>query len=288
MFRRIIIMTYALCFFLLVGCNKKDPVAPVSPKEDITMENIMGKWYSLFADPEISNKMVFFLDNRSDSTATIGILNGPTEVSLLEVSYYVDNNVYVFIAPEVDTSKQNALQIMFADDMGGLIYSDEIYLAEGKLHFVEGEETFVFSKTIPPVSGGKITGSLTVTGEFGQGAAIISAYDPVKETIGVTFLSQPGLYYLQGLADGEYLTLATYIPKEHALDWMYHDPSYFPYELRETEVEISGGNTVSNINFNLNLSNVGSNKYSIKKDTREHKIAIKCFQMLKNLSIFTK
>jgi hypothetical protein len=252
------------------------------------VENIIGKWYSLFDDPETGMKMVLFLDNRSDSTATIGILNGPTEVSLMETNYYVDNGVYVFIAPEVDTSKQNALQIMIADEMGGFIYADEIYLKEGKLHFVEDEGTVVFSKTIPSISGGTITGSLTVIGEFGQGAAIICAYDPVKETIGGTFLSQPGLYYLQGLEDGEYFTLALYIPKEHALDWMDHDISDFPSEIHETTVTISGSNTVTGINFNLNLSNLGLYKYSINKDTREYKIAVKYFQMLKNLSIFTK
>ncbi len=286
MFRRILIITYALCFVSLVGCDKDDPVS--AGREDMNMESILGKWYSLFDDPETGLKMVFYLDNRSDSTATLGIMNGPSEVSLLEINYYVEDGIYVLTAPEVDTLSQNALQIMFADEMGGFFYADEIYLSEGKLHFVEDDETFVFSKTIPTIPGGTITGSLIVTGEFGQGAAIISAYDPVQETMGGTFLSQPGLYYLQGLADGEYLTVAIYFPKEHALDWMNHDITYFPYEINETRITISGSNTVEGNDFNLDLGEGGFYKYSIKKDTEAYEITVKYFQMLKNLSIFAK
>src|SRR4030043_1147802 len=97
MSRRIIIITYALCFFSLVSCDSVS-----SEKENITMENIIGKWYSLFDDSETGMKMILFLDNRSDGTAAIGILNGPTEVSLLEIDYYEEEKAYVFMAPAVD------------------------------------------------------------------------------------------------------------------------------------------------------------------------------------------
>ncbi len=216
-------------------------------------DQITGKWYSEeFSDPETGIDLVLFLDNKSDGSATVGIMNGPLEVPLLDFNYRVKDNYYVFIAVEKDPSEMNALQIWMSREMGHFVTADSIYFLDNKLYFVEGPDVYVFGRNIPDIKGGTIQGSLAVTGKFGLGSAMVAMTDRITETIGFTFLSQPGPYYVQGLDDGEYYGMAIYIPQERAYDWEYHIND-LPRETYSTSVFISGSNTVTNVNFMIDL-----------------------------------
>ncbi|MBN1481152.1 hypothetical protein EH223_01685 [candidate division KSB1 bacterium] len=271
---------------LVTFCCKEDD--PVSPKIDkITMQTIAGTWYHLHRDEDSGMAIMLFLNNRNDSTASIGVMNGAAEVSLLEIDYDVKDGEYMFIAPDVDPSTQNCLQMMFADLMGGLVYADEIYLQDSKLHFVEGEDTYAFSKNMPKVTGGKITGSLSVTGDFGQGAAIVTAADLTTGKMGAAFMSQSGAYIIQGLENGDYAIIALYIPKQYALTWMDQATmSRLPNDIHPVPVRILNGNTVTGVNFNLTVEGSGLGKPSSRQNAELQRLAARCFEYLAKVKFF--
>ncbi|MBD3239419.1 MAG: hypothetical protein GF331_02450, partial [Chitinivibrionales bacterium] len=149
--------------------------------------------------------MIMYATYNEDSTAEMGAVNCNTLVPLMEHRYYVESGTMVMIAPQVDTSQQNALQIMMATEMDGMVAAEEVYLMDGCLYFVETSDTYVFSKTKPTVSGGQINGTVSVTGNFGQGALMVVSVDPTSESISATFLDTPGEYCLVGLSSGDYI-----------------------------------------------------------------------------------
>ena len=133
--------------------------------------------------------------------------------------------------------------------------SEHVYIQNGILYFQETAKTYAFSKTIPVVQGGTIAGALTVSnGSFGKGCVIVGAVNTATNQMAGAFLSEAGQYLLQGLADGQYITLAFYIPKDHALDYSTLSPTQFPTKTNLTPITISKSNHVSNINFNIDLS----------------------------------
>jgi hypothetical protein len=143
---------------------------------------------------------------------------------------------------------------MMADAMNGIVGADRVYLQNGNLYFVEAE-TYSFSRTVPSVPGGRITGSVSVTnGTFGQGGVIVVGYEVNTGKAAGTFLSSTGPYTLWGLSNGQYVVAAVYIPKSHALDFANHDLTDFPSDVTTSPITISNNGTVSNTNFTLDLS----------------------------------
>ncbi len=257
-FRRFVPFAGLALLMALVACEEEtsSPTAPT--REEVTSENIVGTWYSHFSDTSSGTNMILYATYNADSTAVAGIVNCSERTPLLYHTYYVNGSDFVMIAPEVDTAQQNTLQIMMATEMEALIYHDEVYMMNGDLYFVGGEDTYVFSRTIPTVPGGGINGTVTVTGDFGQGALFVICVDPVTETRNGAFLDAPGQYCLIGLEDGTYAVAAMYIPKEHAIDFSEvadQLPTAF-YGMSGTPlpVSISGGNTVTDIDISLSLS----------------------------------
>jgi hypothetical protein len=140
------------------------------------------------------------------------------------------------------------------------------------LCFEEGSVVYRFTPAIPNVTGGKITGSLSISnGSFAQGMAMIIALDVNTYAMQGTFIVHTGQYTIMGLVNGQYNIVAVYIPKKHATDFMEYDMSEFPMGIIQTPITISGGNKVTGININIDLGNyknfnkasVFSTKYSV-------------------------
>jgi hypothetical protein len=264
----------------LVSSCKKD--SPTAPKISLTSENVLGKWYCKNIDASSGLTMIFYLDCRSDSIAAIGILNGTLEVELFSVQYTIVKNTFSFVTPPVDTANQNALQIMMADIMDGMIMSDNIYIQDGNLCFVE-DEVFTFSRDIPTVSGGTIAGSISVVnGTFGKGCIATVAVDINTNQETGAFQSGEGPYTLWGIPNGSYYVMSLYIPKSHALDWMTnYSVTDFPHKITTVPIAISNGNHVVNTNFVIDLS-TGLTKFAAD-DGRYAVIRTKAFQALSRL-----
>ena len=242
---------------LAVSCKKDNTE---SEKVPITGENILGKWYLKMTDSESGLTFIFYIDNAQDSSE-VGILNGSEDVELIRFAYTVNNGIYSFISPPVDTMHQNALQIYLADYMGEMLYSDKVYLQDGNMCFEEGSDVYRFNPVIPNITGGKITGSLSVSnGSFAQGMAMIVAVDVNTNAAQGTFIVHTGQYTIIGLVNGQYNIMAVYIPKKHAADFLEHDVSEFPMEIIYTPIAISGGDMVTGINIDIDLGNYSNLK----------------------------
>lgn len=250
------LLIMGVLLMLTFSC-KKDTESEIVP---ITAENILGKWYLNNTDAESGLTFIFYLDNEQDS-AEVGILNGSEEVELIRFAYTINNSAYTFISPAVDTTYQNALQIYLADYMNEMLYSDNTYLQDGNLCFEEGSDVYSFTPAIPNITGGKITGSLSVSnGSFAQGMAMIVGVDVNTNAMQGTFIVHTGQYTIMGLVNGHYNIIAVYIPKKHATDFMEHNMSEFPMGIIQTPITISGGNNVTGININIDLGDYSKHK----------------------------
>ena len=240
----------------LTGKNTPfDTVVPVPQIKPILWDSIQGKWYSSYTDQSMGFNMVLYINLKSDSTSELGMMNGTQEIPLVNTRYYIANGKMVILPPVVDTAEQNAIQIYFLSNLGAAFYADSIYLQGNQLHFVESNE-WVFGRSLPPVSGGRISGTVsTVNGTFGQGMMLIGAVDPTTSNVGFMMLPSQGDYYLQGLQPGSYVLVAVYIPKSHAADFTTaHSLTDFPYSQLTTPVSITNASNETAINITIDLS----------------------------------
>jgi hypothetical protein len=245
--KKIFFITSMIILCCVFSCKKDD--SPVKDK-DLTYEKLKGNWYLIEKSNDIS--ILMSIDFISSDTSHISFYNGPEELVLMTFIYSYSNG-HLVMTPVTGNEEQNSLQIMITSDMDFIALSDEAYLEDNKLVFVEGNETFKLTRDIPKISGGSITGDISVTGNFGRGTVMIAAIDPNTEKGGITFRNSPGKYYCQGLANGSYYVLAVYIPIEHASDYQSHELTEFPYDTYLSQISISSGKTVSGINLDISL-----------------------------------
>jgi hypothetical protein len=255
----------------ILSCKKDN--ATVKDKE-LTYEKIKGKWYLLDKDPDA----VMSVDFISSDTCMYSIYNGPEEIQIMTLVYSFNNGHLVMTQVPV-TGGQNSLQIMAASDMDFIALSDETYLENDNLVFIESKDKYSYTREMPKVSGGSITGTISVNGNFGKGTVGVAAMDPSTEKGGLTFLMAPGKYYCQGLPNGKYVVFAIYIPVEHASDYESHEVTEFPYDTYQSQIAISNGKTVSDINLEISLP--VTTKSQIKKSGQIHEILWKKLNVLK-------
>ena len=241
--------------FAAAGCLLASACGKDAPTEPVTEENVVGTWYTKQIDAASGMTVMLYLDCRADGTARIGLMNGNLPVELMNVNYAVAGGMFSFDVPPVDTATQNTLQIMFAAEMQGIFAADRAYFQRGNLVFVEPGKTYSFSPTMPGVTGGRITGTVSVTnGSFGNGGVVVAAVELSSGNLAGTFLSGTGPYTLWGLQTGyNWFVVAVYIPKSHALDWADHDVTEFASDVVSPLV-VQGNQTVSGVNFTLDLS----------------------------------
>jgi len=103
-------------------------------------------------------------------------------------------------------------------------------------------------------------------GAFGQGGVVIATVNVSTSTVAGTFLSNTGPYTVWGLSNGQYVAVAVYIPKSHALDWASHDPTEFPNEVKTSPITVANNGTVSNTDFIIDLSSGLPNTDAAFKD----------------------
>jgi len=235
----------------LPGCSDEEDADPASDRESITPENVLGTWYSCEPDPGTGTAVVTFAAFGTDSSARVGLLNCDQEVTLISTTYHVSDNVLAMATPEVDTARQNALQIIMASQLSGVTMDDRAYIENGNLVFMETFRKVVFTRAVPSQPGGRITGTLYFAGDFNQGAAQVVCVDTATYRGQSVFMDAPGSYCLKGLRDGTYMVVAVYIPKECAVDYpdrLYECPSADYPDF----VAVSGADTVNGIDITLN------------------------------------
>jgi hypothetical protein len=104
------------------------------------------------------------------------------------------------------------------------------------------------------VSGGRITGTVAVVnGSFGRGGVVVAGVQLNANRVAGAFLDDAGPYTLWGLASGQWLVMAIYIPKSHTLDWTSYVISAFPVDRTATPVTVASGGTVANTDITLDL-----------------------------------
>lgn len=245
-------LKYMILLLFIISCNKDNTV---SPDSGISSDDLMGTWYNFYTNEVIGLYVPVFFDFTQDSAKT-GIVNEDDNVELFAFDYSINRSKLIIKPPVIDTVNHSALQLFFVANMSGYLNCKNVCLVNDSLCFSNGKEIFKFSRIIPMVSGGKISGTVSVDGDLAKGMLMVAAVDPETMDAKMMLSNKTGTFTLPGLNDGGYWLMGIYIPQNHALCFWEYGLGKYCRELQDTLISINDGNTVKDRYLNIEIKDI--------------------------------